>query len=118
MDRVAFITAEDGDDLIVSFAVVHGELGEVQSVTLMRTPKYEFIFEDAERGVNFSDERSEEEVSELLRELHFEGGVAAVKTDRADYVLDISKVDPDEVAEAARIFRKMNFDQRFLLVIA
>ena len=40
---VAFITIEEGDDLIVSFAIADEELGEIVSLTLLRTPKYEFI---------------------------------------------------------------------------
>ena len=43
MDHVDFITTDTGDDLIVSFAICGNETGEVCIVTLLRTPKYEFI---------------------------------------------------------------------------
>ena len=51
---VAFITIEEGDDLIVSFAIADEEPGEIVSLTLFRTPKYEFILPTDERGVSVS----------------------------------------------------------------
>ena len=46
MHRVNFITAERGDDLIVSFAVAAADFpGDVLSLTLFRTPKYGFILD-------------------------------------------------------------------------
>ena len=49
---VAFITIEEGDDLIVSFAIADEEPGEIVSLTLLRTPTYEFILPTDERGVS------------------------------------------------------------------
>ena len=43
-----------GVDLIVSFAIPGLDPYDVKSLTLLRTPKYEFIWNDAERGVNVS----------------------------------------------------------------
>ena len=54
MERVDFITAESGDDLIVSFAIRLAEPGEIRSLTLLRTPKYEFLLDESERGVQVS----------------------------------------------------------------
>ena len=55
MHRVDFITTERGDDLIVSFAIVAGDFpGDILSLTLLRTPKYEFILDPDERGVSVS----------------------------------------------------------------
>lgn len=45
---VPFLSVEDDDDLIVSFAL--GEHAST-SLTLLRTPKYEFILTEEERGV-------------------------------------------------------------------
>lgn len=50
--KVNFITCETGDDLIVSFAIFGKEIYEVLSLTLLRTPKYEFLLEPKERGVS------------------------------------------------------------------
>lgn len=55
MHRVEFITTEQKDDLIVSFAVSAGDFpGDIISLTLLRTPKYEFIFDPNERGISVS----------------------------------------------------------------
>ncbi len=51
MYPVNFITTQQGDDLIVSFAVAGNFPGDVLSLTLLRTPKYEFILDPDERGV-------------------------------------------------------------------
>jgi hypothetical protein len=53
---VDFITTEDGDDLIVSFAIATPVPGDVVSLTLLRTPKFEFALPDDERGVSVSHE--------------------------------------------------------------
>ncbi len=50
MDTVAFIHTETGDDLIVSFAIPVADLADdVESLTLLRTPKFEGLLDDAER---------------------------------------------------------------------
>ena len=51
-----FITNEDGDDLIVSFAIPIDDAGNIKSLTLLRTPKYEFALEESDRGVKVSYE--------------------------------------------------------------
>ncbi|MEA3090591.1 MAG: hypothetical protein QOJ04_1933, partial [Caballeronia sp.] len=44
METVAFISTENGDDLIVSFAVIDpADPTEIESLTLLRTPKYEHL---------------------------------------------------------------------------
>jgi len=48
MENAWFITNEDGDDLIVSFAIPADESGDVKSLTLLRTPKYEFALDESE----------------------------------------------------------------------
>jgi len=37
-----FVTNEDRDDLIVSFAMPIEDAGNIKSLSLLRTPKYEF----------------------------------------------------------------------------
>ncbi|MBM3119482.1 MAG: plasmid pRiA4b ORF-3 family protein [Chloroflexi bacterium] len=66
MYRVNFITTEKGDDLIVSFTIAAGDFpGDILSLTLLRTPKFEFILDRNERGVSVFWEEDEDE-SELL----------------------------------------------------
>lgn len=121
MELVTFISCElDETDMIVSFAVRPPEdFAEVESLTLMRTPKYEFILDEWERGASVSFEREDDEGDEivLLREVKY---VAAEKTvtvvsDRHVYELDVRKVDPDELKEMCRVLRKMNFDSSLKL---
>ena len=50
-ELVAFITVQTGQDLIVSFAVVQpDDPTDVESLTILRRPKYEVILEEWERG--------------------------------------------------------------------
>jgi hypothetical protein len=69
METVAFISTENGDDLIVSFAVIDPvDPTEIESLTLLRTPKYEHVLGDCERGVSVSFERYVEDAQELLED--------------------------------------------------
>jgi len=118
METVAFITLEDSIDLIVAFAVMDPtDPAEIESLTLLRTPKYERLLEDAERGVKVSFERYDEEEDEFLQEAHFDRDAAVVrlKTRRRDYELDVRKVDKDEIKAMRKVLVKMNFDHRFQL---
>ena len=57
MELVSFISIEDEPpDLILSFAIWQPELDDIRSLILLRTPEYEFILDEAERGVKVSDE--------------------------------------------------------------
>ena len=84
MDHVDFITTETGDDLIVSFAICGDEPGEVRSVTLLRTPKYESIVDASERGVHVSDEDLENDDSNILESIRFLGSQVHIVTKSLD----------------------------------
>ena len=118
MEIVSFITIEDATDLIVSFAVLCDDFYDVRSLTLLRTPRYEFALEDDERGVGVSHEDFDDEDHDMLEACEFEGDEVRLVTRHRRYVLDVRKVDEDEIAEAKRVLRKMNFDNRFRLNIA
>ncbi len=113
MERVDFITTESGDDLIVSFAIGRIDSDEIRSLTLMRTPKYEFALDDSERGVSVSDEDREEDDSDLLEEIEFLGDEVRIASRNANYQLDCCRVDAEEVEDAKKILQAMNFDGRF-----
>src|SRR5882724_10383604 len=67
MERVLLMNNQEGDDLIVSFAIEDTEPEETKSLILLRTPKYESVFEDHERGVSVSyDEQPDSEADEDL----------------------------------------------------
>ena len=116
MERVDFMTNESGDDLIVSFALSQGEPGEIRSLILQRTPKYEFIFDESERGVRFSDEAYWDE-GDWLRSIDFSREIVRIETQHHEYTLDVSGVEARELKQAERILRKMNFDDAFILRI-
>jgi len=116
---VAFITIEEGDDLIVSFAISDEEPGEIVSLTLLRTPKYEFILPTDERGVSVSHESfPEEDERDRLHRIRVAPPVVTIETTSTRYELDVSKVDRRELRSAQRVLERMNFDERFVLEIA
>jgi hypothetical protein len=116
MYRVNFITTEQKDDLIVSFAVAAGDFpGDIISLTLLRTPKYEFILNPDERGVSVSWEEDEDE-SELLLAVERSKDVLKLNTTRREFTLDVSHVDDDDLRRMRKVLQKMNFDRVIKLI--
>jgi len=120
MELVAFIMCETGTYLIVSFAVCRpDDATEIESLTLMRTPKYEVLLYEWERGASVSFEREETGDDEivLLREVKYaaEEKIVTVTSDRGIYELDVRKVDPKGLKEMRRVLRKMNYDSTLKL---
>ncbi|WP_434667210.1 hypothetical protein P5W99_38495 [Paraburkholderia sp. A3BS-1L] len=119
METVAFISTENGDDLIVSFAVIDpADPTEVESLTLLRTPKYEHLLGDWERGVSVSFERYVEDDEELLEALHLDRKSAVVRltTSLRNYELDIRKIGEREVKAMRKVLTRMNYDRRIRLL--
>jgi hypothetical protein len=121
MDTVSFISSELGDDLIVSFAVQTPEdPTEIESLILLRTPKYELLLDPHERGVSVSFERlpDDDDERDLLQEVSYSERDATVelKTAARHYRLDVRKVGPEELADMRDVLRKMSFDGRFRLI--
>ena len=114
-ERVTFITTEDGDDLIVSFAIEDDEPGEIVSLILLRTPKYESLLVEGERGVSVSLESEFDDNEDYLRRIRLGAPVTTIETTCKRYELDVSRVDSSELKAARRILRRMNFDRRFVL---
>lgn len=115
MYRVDFITTEQGDDLMVSFAIAAGDFpGDVLSLTLLRMPKYEFILEPEERGVSVYWEEDEEE-QELLLEVECSGDAVKLNTTQREFILDVSHIDDDDLSRMRRVLHKMNFDRAIRL---
>ena len=111
--HVLFLTTEDGDDLIVSFAL--GEHAE-KSLTLLRTPKYEYILPEEERGVSVSIGASGANAKELLLTVKWGMNLVQIDTTIRHYKLNIQAVQSDEIQEAKLVLRKMNFDCSFDVV--
>ena len=113
MESVQFITCEgDGTDQIVSFALAHGEM-EIRSLTLLRTPGFEGILDEAERGVTVSLEAGTDEDFHMLEVVILEANRVTIKTQASKYDLDVSRVDPDELTGMKALIERMNFDARF-----
>jgi hypothetical protein len=118
-ELVAFITVQRGDDLIVSFAVCKpDDPSDIESLTILRTPKYEIILEEWERGASVSFRRElEGNDREILREVFYSSDDKCVtlRTDDRTYKLDVRKVDPRELSAMCGVFRQMNFDSTIRL---
>ena len=120
MDIVAFITAElEEHDFIVSFAIqTPDDPSEIESLTLLRTPKYELFLDREERGVSVSFERfPDDDDRDLLKDVTFSkrDAIVELRTASRHYRLDVRKVDPKELAAMRKVLQKMNFDGCFRL---
>lgn len=119
MELVSFISSELGTDLIVSFAIVNQFDGaDIECLILMRTPKFEHLLYEWERGPAVSFDREDESDAVIvLREIEFirDERRIRVRTDDRTYDLDVRKVDPVELTKAGRVLQKMNFDSSFRL---
>ena len=118
MDKVQFVNIEDEEpDLVLSFALDDEELG-VKSLILQRTPVYESLLPDYERGVQVSMEGDEEYENNLLKEIQIENGVVRLSALRRNYVVDTSRIGKEELEEMINFINKLNFDSSFKVNIA
>jgi len=116
MERVTFITVEAGDDLVLSFAVQRpDDWSAIESLILVRTPNYESILEERERGVKVSFERYEDDEDDLLQKIDYieADAIVRMQTSSRQYELDVGKLDADELKKMHKILKKMNYDQKF-----
>lgn len=118
MELVSFVTSETGTDLIVAFAVcMPDDPMEIETLTVIRTPKFESILEDWEQGARVSFERDDTDDDELLCEVVYTEAQCqlVLRTTERTFELDLRKVDPEEIVSMCDVFRKMNFDGRFAI---
>ena len=114
MELVSFISIEDEPpDLILSFAIWQPELEDIRSLILLRTPEYEFILDETERGVKVSDEALMDEGDDMLKEIEFSDDFVRIITDHHQFDLDLRKIDKEDIERAKTFLKKMNFDNRF-----
>ncbi len=115
MEPVSFINCEnDGTDQIVSFALAYGEM-EIKSLTLLRTPKFEAMLDEAERGVSVSMEGETVDDFDVLAVVRLEANFVTIETQTSRYELDVSRVDPAEISEIKALIERMNFDHKFAI---
>ena len=116
MEIVAFITTESGDDLIVSFAVqAAADASEIESLILLRTPKYEPLLPECERGVRVSFERHPDDEDDFLMAVEYAAaaGTVRVRTRLHESELDVGKVEAKELKRMSRMLHKLNYDRKF-----
>ncbi len=114
MESVSFISIEDEPpDLILSFAIWQPDLQDIRSLILMRTPKYEFILDEAERGVKVSDEAWLDDEDDMLGKIDFGDNFVRIITNHHQFELDLRKVDKEDIEKAKIFLKRMNFDNCF-----
>jgi hypothetical protein len=79
----------------------------------MRTPKYEVILDETERGVRVSDEAWQDDEDEILKKIEFGDDFLRIITNSYQFELDLRKVDKEEIGQAKTFLERMNFDSRF-----
>ena len=118
MEIVSFISIEDDPpDLIISFAVWQPELDDIRSIILMRTPEFEFLLDESERGVAVSDEIWTNDEEDRLNKVELIDNIVKITANYHQFELDLRKVDKEEVDQAKAILQKMNFDHSFEMLI-
>lgn len=80
-------------------------------------PKYEFILDGAERGVNVSYDDFPDDEDDYLEEIEVGRDIVRLVTSHRRYTLDVRHVDDDQKKRMKRILKRMNFDNRFTLKI-
>ena len=79
----------------------------------MRTPEYEFILDESERGVKVSDEAFSNDEDDILKEIEFGDNLVRIITNHHQLDLDLRKIDKEDIEQAKTFLKKMNFDNRF-----
>jgi len=121
-EPVTFISVETGDDLIVSFFVVKpDDPTDGRSLILMRSPKWEILLPEWERGTKVSDEGlsdEEERHDNFLERIRLGNSTAEISSSHYQRRLDLRKVERSELKAARKLLKKMNYDKRFKLELA
>lgn len=104
MLQVEFITSEDEQDLIVSFALAPSAN---RSLTVLRSPQYEHLLPEEERGATVGPLDPSEVETDFLVSVHWLSAHVVVTTQRHEYKLNIAAVAENEVAEAKAVLRKI-----------
>ena len=79
----------------------------------MRTPEYELIPDETERGVKVSDEAFSDDEDDMLKKIEFGDDLVRIITDHHQFDLDLRKVDKEDIEQAKAFLKRMNFDNRF-----
>ena len=113
--RAALIHTETGRDLTVAFGL---EPGCVDSLIVSRTPEFEQLLDEHERGANICHTGHRSWDGSLLVAVDWSGDTVRLKATDRTYTVNVSAVGEEDLAEAKRVLELMNFDQQFHLAIA
>lgn len=97
-----------GKDLVVGYAIATVQPGEVVSLILQRTPRFEMLLPPEERGVLVSHEAHPESERELATRITVNGPYVDIETTGRVYQIDLTNVEADEVADARKVLRRMH----------
>ena len=105
---------ETEKDLILSFALDLGE-GRIQTLLLHRTLFYEFILPEEERGTKVSLEGYDfaEEHLNTLECVTFDETIMKIKARFSSHVIDLRKLELEEIEQIKEALIHHNFDERF-----
>lgn len=120
MRKASFADVELGDDIIVSFYIVHeNDSSDGYSMIMMRTPKYEHLFDERERRVRITCDDEEIEIDQFLEFIEISRKQKTVRIDGTvnSYDLDIRNLEETEIDEVIAGFKKLNFDEKFKIKI-
>ena len=117
MEKVQFLDIDDEEpDLILSFALDDSGLG-IKSLVLQRTPKYEVLMPEDERGVHVSLEGDEDIERNLLVSIKIEAVTVTISTTQRTYKLDTINIEETQIKQMLYIIKKLNFDSRFEVIM-
>ena len=107
-ESVSFISTEADEDLTVGYAIAAAEPDEIVSLILQRHPRFEMLLPPEERGVSVSHEAYPDSERELATRITVNGLHVDIETTVRVYQIDLTDVDPDEVADARKVLRRMH----------
>jgi len=121
-EPVAFVSAESGDGLVVSFFVIEpDDPTNGRSIILMRNPNWEDMLSDYEKGVTVSDEgHPEDDAGEdnFLERIRLGNATAEIRSKRYRHRLDLRRVEKSQLREGRKVLKKMNYDKSFKLELS
>jgi hypothetical protein len=115
MLRATLITSEDDLDLSVSFGL---EPSAAQSLTLLRSPQYEHLLADEDRGTTIAHSGDAHSEPSYIKSVTWVGDTIEFVSTRRNYTVDVSRVEAADIADAKRVLALMNKDGRFSCSIA
>ena len=109
MERAEFIAVEQTkNDLILSFALAPSA---ERSLVLLRSPPYEVLFPEEDRGISIAMvPGDEDDERNLLLSVLWEGSRVELGSQLRTYVVDISMVDWRQISAGQALLRKMAND--------